>query len=136
MAAGTRSVPSSAYEPQSDNRYNSPELVQAIIVTVTSELFNIFMGSEFHKWYPPPPKIEAEKLINTYLFCEVFSENCFFTNLKKFQVGIVSFGPSPCDAAIPAVYTRFIVKLRFFIFFFYFSFFNFYIFLYIFLYCI
>ena len=23
-----------------------------------------------------------------------------------FQVGIVSFGPAPCDADIPAVYTR------------------------------
>ena len=25
---------------------------------------------------------------------------------KWYQVGIVSFGPSPCDAEIPAVYTR------------------------------
>ncbi len=31
--------------------------------------------------------------------------------MKKIQVGIVSFGPSPCDAAIPAVYTRSIEKL-------------------------
>ena len=25
---------------------------------------------------------------------------------ESLQVGIVSFGPSPCDATIPAVYTR------------------------------
>ena len=32
---------------------------------------------------------------------------CYNTiDLSWYQVGIVSFGPSPCDEHIPAVYTR------------------------------
>ena len=31
---------------------------------------------------------------------------CFSQIHKYIEVGIVSFGPSPCDDSIPAVYTR------------------------------
>ena len=54
------------------------------------------------------------------IFCQMFVEKekikkkrsrewpiIFFKGLHVgFQVGVVSFGPAPCDAEIPAVYTR------------------------------